>query len=169
MNESYYHSRKLRGRDSCPNCHWHHCSKERKKIHEGNKNNTSNTNTFNPIFNPSITVNISPEYTPTPIGVETVQYLTLAEEGKKVYTNKDALKQYGSSDILDPDNVSTLNLFVNGVLQPPSIYTVEEGILHLESSDLLQRMPQLRFCLSRLKDNITWLCNKYAFFNGAFC
>lgn len=138
MNESYYHSRKLRGRDSCPNCHCHHCNKERKRIHEGNENSTStsNTNTFNPVFNPSITVNISPGSTPTPIGVETVQYLTLAEEGKKVYTNKDALKQYGSSDILDPDNVSTLHLFVNGVLQPPSIYTVEEGTLHLESSDL---------------------------------
>ncbi|UUI04338.1 DUF4183 domain-containing protein [Oceanobacillus jeddahense] len=136
MNESYYHSRKLRGRDPYPNCHCHHCNKEHKRIHEGNKNSTSNTNTFNPVFNPSITVNISPEYTPAPIGVETVQYLTLAEEGKKVYTNNDALKQYGSSDILDPDNVSTLNLFVNGVLQPPSIYTVEEGILHLKSSDL---------------------------------
>lgn len=143
MNEKqhcYYSSRELRGREPYPNCHCHHCNKERKRIHEGNENSTSNTNTFNPtfnpIFNPSITINISPGYTPTPIGVETVQYITLAEEGKNVYTNKDALKQYGSSDILDPDNVSTLNLFVNGVLQPPSIYNVEEGILHLESSDL---------------------------------
>lgn len=96
----------------------------------------SNSNSFNPTFNPSITINMSPGYTPSPIGVETVQYITLAEEGKKVYTNKDALKQYGSSDILDPDNVSTVNLFVNGVLQPPSIYNVKEGVLHLESSDL---------------------------------
>ncbi len=79
---------------------------------------------------------MSPGYTPSPIRVETAQYITLADEGKKVYSNKDALKQYGSSDILDPNNVSTINLFVNGVLQPPSIYNVEEGILHLESSDL---------------------------------
>ncbi|WP_161485697.1 DUF4183 domain-containing protein [Gracilibacillus timonensis] len=129
-------SRELLGRDSYPNCHCHHCNKERKRTHEGNENNTSNTNTFNPTFNPSITINISPGYTPNPIGVETLQYITLAEEGKKVYTNNDALKQYGSSDILDPNNVSTLHLFVNGVLQPPSIYHVEEGILHLESSDL---------------------------------
>jgi len=79
---------------------------------------------------------MSPGYTPGPIGVETVQYITLAVEGKKVYTDKDALKQYGSSDILDPDSVSTINLFVNGVLHPPSIYNIEKGILHLESSDL---------------------------------
>lgn len=62
--------------------------------------------------------------------------MAFAEEGKKVYTDEDALKQYGSSDILNPEHVSTINLFVNGVLQPPSIYRVEEGILNLESSDL---------------------------------
>jgi len=79
---------------------------------------------------------MAPGYTPTSIGVETLQYITLAVEGKKVYTNEDALKQYGSSDILDPRAVSMIHLFVNGVLQPPSIYKVEEGRLYLESIDL---------------------------------
>lgn len=140
MNKEQYcdcdYCRDICGRDPYQNDHCHHCNKGCKRIHDGNENSPSNINTFNPIFNPSITINIAPGNTPTPIGVETVQYITLAEEGKKVYTNKDALKQYGSSDILDPGNVSTINLFVNGVLQPPSLYNVEEGILHLESSDL---------------------------------
>lgn len=126
----------LRGRDPYPNCHCYQCNKERKRYDGGNKNSTSNTNTFNPIFNPSITINVSPGHAPSTIGVETVQYMAFAEEGKKVYTDEDALKQYGSSDILNPEHVSTINLFVNGVLQPPSIYRVEEGILNLESSDL---------------------------------
>ncbi|WP_181955021.1 DUF4183 domain-containing protein [Lentibacillus cibarius] len=103
------------------------------------KENVNNcpVNTFNPTFNPSITVNVTPEQTPTPsIGLETAQYIALASEGKKVYTNQDALKQYGSSDILHPDHVSYINLFINGVLQPPSIYHVEEGVLYLKSDDL---------------------------------
>ncbi|RYG72468.1 DUF4183 domain-containing protein [Lentibacillus lipolyticus] len=96
-----------------------------------------NTNTFHPTFNPSITINVTPQQAPTPsIGLETAQYIALASEGKKVYTNQDALKQYGSSDILHPDNVSYINLFINGVLQPPSIYHVEEDVLYLKSDDL---------------------------------
>lgn len=140
MNEKqyrYYKRCKFQSdKDPCPLCHCHHCNKKCRDIKDGIEISPSNTNTFNPIFNPSITINMSPGHTPTHIGVETVQYITLAEEGKKVYTNKDALKQYGSSDILNPNNVSNINLFVNGVLQPPSIYDVGEGILHLKSSDL---------------------------------
>lgn len=143
LNEKQYcgcdSCRDLCDRDSHPNYQCHHCNEKRKRRDDGNINSISNTNTFNPIFNPSITINLSPGSTPTLIGVETVQYITLAEEGKKIYTNENALKQYGSSDILDPNTVSTINLFVNGVLQPPSIYNVEEGILRLESSDLPPR------------------------------
>ncbi|GAA0604579.1 hypothetical protein GCM10009001_22230 [Virgibacillus siamensis] len=118
-----------------PQCRCHHCDKESREVKNGIEISPTNTNTFNPIFSPSITINVSSGYTPAPIGVETVQYIAFAEEGKKIYTNKDALKQYGSSDILDPNDVSNINLFVNGLLQPPSIYDIEEGTLYLKSSD----------------------------------
>ncbi|ASK62309.1 hypothetical protein CFK37_09135 [Virgibacillus phasianinus] len=102
-----------------------HCCKE---CRGSPKNSPVNTNTFNPSFNPSITINVSTGSTPNPsIGLETVQYIALAKEDKKIYTNQDALKQYGSGDILNPNNVSYTNLFVNGVLQPPSIYDLEEA------------------------------------------
>lgn len=118
-----------------------HCSCEPydssyREYKENIKNNPINMNTFCPTFNPSITINVFPATTPGPIGVETVQYIAYSQEGKNVYTNSDALKQYGSNDILNPTEVSNINLFVNGVLQPPSIYEVDEGILRLKSSDL---------------------------------
>lgn len=130
-NQYYYCSR---CGDVCFRCD---CKRGGKREDGKVVNSPSNTNTFNPIFNPSITINIPSGKTPSDhIGVETFQYLALAEEGKTTYTNEDALKQYGSSDILDPNHVSMVNLFVNGVLQPPSVYHMEEGMLTLTSSDL---------------------------------
>lgn len=125
--------RDLRHNNICPQC----------RSNLGTKGNNakmevspSNTNTFNPIFNPSITINVSTGHVPGHIGVETFQYIALAEEDKRIYTNEDALQQYGSSNILNPNSVSNVNLFVNGVLQPPSIYDLKEGTLTLESEDL---------------------------------
>ena len=107
-----------------------------RRCNENNKSCPCYSNMFFPTFNPSITINVYPETRPGPIAVETLQYVAFAKEGEKIYTNKDALKQYGSSDILNPENVSNINLFINGVLQPPLIYEVQEGILHLKSNDL---------------------------------
>lgn len=101
------------------------------------KNSPVNANTFNPTFNPSITIYVSAEESPaSPFRLETLQYMAYAKKGKTVYTDQDALKHYGSSDILDPGDVAITHLFINGVLQPPSIYEVEEGALYLKASDL---------------------------------
>jgi len=67
---------------------------------------------------------------------ETYQYNTLAS-GKKVYTNTDELTVYGNRGILDPQQISYLNLFINGVIQPKSNYIVEPGILILKA----ERVP----------------------------
>lgn len=73
--------------------------------------------------------------------VETYQYNTLAD-GKKVYTNKDELTIYGDKGILDPEQTSYQNLYVNGVIQPPINYLVQIGTLVLETEDLpLDRAP----------------------------
>src|SRR5699024_11016867 len=120
------------------NCHCccESCNSHCREYKENIKNNPVNMNTFSPTFNPAITINVFPVTTPGPIGIKTLQYIAYSQEGKNVYTNMDALKQYGSNDILNPAEFSNINLFVNGVLQPPSIYEVEEGILRLKSSDL---------------------------------
>lgn len=141
MNEKQY--RYYKGckvpcdKDPRPKCHCRHCNKECKEMKDRIEISPSNTNTFNPTFNPSITINMPSTPAPSPIhGLKTFQYMTLAGENKRIYTNQDALKQYGSSDILKPETISYMNLFINGVFQPDVLYEVKEDYLHLTSSDL---------------------------------
>lgn len=108
-----------------------------KKRDNGNTFSPINKNSFHPVFNPAITINISANEQPTKsIELETFQYIALAEEDKRTYTNQDALNQYSSTNIPHPENISYMNLFINGVLQPDVLYTVTEGLLTLRSSDL---------------------------------
>ena len=67
---------------------------------------------------------------------DTYQYNALSDGKSLLYTNKDELKQYGNRGILDPMKVSYVNLFINGVLQPPVTYEIKEGILQLKTSDV---------------------------------
>ena len=70
--------------------------------------------------------------TPTePRKVTTEIYYALSDGQKLIYTNNDGLQEYGTTQILSPNQVSYINLFVNGVLQPPVAYSVEEGRLTL--------------------------------------
>jgi hypothetical protein len=71
--------------------------------------------------------------------VETYQYNALADGIKVVYTNDDELKEYGNQGILDPKTVSYINLFVNGVLQPPITFEVEKGCLRLKTNNPPQK------------------------------
>ncbi|WP_060669245.1 DUF4183 domain-containing protein [Oceanobacillus caeni] len=121
-------------RDNCMNCCQYHQDQKRSINID---NSPVNNNSFHPIFNPTININISTTEQPTPtIGLKTFQYITLAEENKRIYTDEDALKQYGSSEIPNPDKISYMYLFLNGVLQPEVLYSVTEGSLELLSSDL---------------------------------
>ncbi|WP_412675823.1 DUF4183 domain-containing protein [Bacillus paramycoides] len=47
------------------------------------------------------------------------------------YTNEDKLDLYQSVNIHSPDRVSYINLFINGLLQSPNSYKVEEWQLSL--------------------------------------
>lgn len=62
---------------------------------------------------------------------ENYQYNTLAS-GKKTYTNSDELTMYGQEGILDPNQTTYQNLFINGVIQPAINYLVETGMLMLD-------------------------------------
>lgn len=68
--------------------------------------------------------------------VDTYQYNALADGMKLIYTNADELSEYGNKGILDPDDVSYINLFINGVLQPPNVYTVTLGQLTLKTDNI---------------------------------
>lgn len=73
---------------------------------------------------------------------EAYQYNARSDGIKKVYTNDDEIKEYGDQGILDPQQVSYFNLFINGVLQPKVNYELHEGLLVLKTEDApLQGSP----------------------------
>lgn len=67
---------------------------------------------------------------------ETLQYVTFSNGVKRIYRDKDGSREYGDVGILDPSSVSYINLFINGVLQPPILYQVNKGMLVLKSQDV---------------------------------
>lgn len=73
---------------------------------------------------------------PPPLHTEISQYNALARTDARVYTNADEITDFGNQGILDPASVSWVELFINGVLQPPVNYTVQSGVLTLISDDL---------------------------------
>lgn len=89
-----------------------------------------------PLIYPRDPLRLSDLLEPVVLKVETHTYFAVSEGQKRKYTNRNGLKKYGEQKILSPEEFSYCNLFINGVLQPPIIYEVKEGVLYLKSSDL---------------------------------
>jgi len=89
------------------------------------------------IFPPRSCSIIFPVTQPPPatgvLKVETFQFITVSDGVKNTYTNQDGLIHFDSSVILNPNTVSYMNLFINGILQPLNVYKVSEGILTIYS------------------------------------
>lgn len=75
-------------------------------------------------------------YQRTTLKAEVSQYNAFSDGIKKIYTNADEITEYGNKGILNPNSVSYLSLFINGVLQPTVNYTVAEGLLTLEADNV---------------------------------
>jgi len=86
------------------------------------------------------------------IKAENYQYNALSDGVKKIYTNDDEIKTYGDQGILDPDNVSYINLFVNGELQPKTNYAVKKGLLVLTTEDVPQKGAPIILEFLKLKN-----------------
>lgn len=71
--------------------------------------------------------------------VDTYQYNALSDGINSIYTNDNELKEFGNRGILDPKTVSYINLFINGILQPPINYEVKKGYLRLKTIDIPQK------------------------------
>ncbi|MED4585575.1 DUF4183 domain-containing protein [Brevibacillus choshinensis] len=69
---------------------------------------------------------------------EMYYYSAIANGAARLFTDQDRLLEYDSSVIMDPDQVSYMNLFVNGMLQAPILYEVRRGTLLLKSTDVPQ-------------------------------
>jgi hypothetical protein len=88
------------------------------------------------------------------IQTDTYQYNALSDGESFIYTNENELKEYGDRGILDPKTVSYINLFINGLLQPPNTYEVKKGELRLKTIDVPQKntpitLQFIRFRFSR--------------------
>ncbi|PDZ48563.1 BclA protein, partial [Bacillus sp. AFS094611] len=66
-----------------------------------------------------------------PITTTNLLFYTFSDGEKLIYTDSDGIAQYGTTHILAPDEVSYINLFINGILQPQPLYQVSTGQLTL--------------------------------------
>ncbi|MGN4669834.1 DUF4183 domain-containing protein [Bacillus cereus group sp. MYBK234-1] len=83
---------------------------------------------------PPITFPTGPTGGTGPVGgikTTNVLYFTFSDGQKLVYTNADGLPQFGTTQILSPSDVTYINLFINGILQPLYLYQVVAGQLTL--------------------------------------
>ncbi|WP_319637795.1 DUF4183 domain-containing protein [Priestia aryabhattai] len=73
-----------------------------------------------------------------PKKVRIFEYYTVAGGSKRIFTDQDALKEYGTQHILDPENYSYSNLFI----KPSSNYSVQKGLLIINTEDIpLEKSP----------------------------
>lgn len=72
----------------------------------------------------------------SPRKVKIYEFNTTPNGCQRVFTDQDALKQYGKQSILASHKVSYMNLFVNAVLQPKENYKVEEGKITLLTDEM---------------------------------
>jgi len=64
------------------------------------------------------------------------EFFVLSDGKKKVYTEDDALSEYGVQQIWNPSHIAYMNLFINGILQPKLNYEVTEGKIILRTEDV---------------------------------
>ncbi|GGE53945.1 DUF4183 domain-containing protein [Priestia taiwanensis] len=82
---------------------------------------------------------VIPPSSNTPRQTTCTEFITVAKGNKRIYHNEDGLTEYGPMRIVSPNDVSYINLFINGVLQPQVNYQVGEGELILLSNNLPQQ------------------------------
>ena len=63
----------------------------------------------------------------------------LADGIRRVFTDEDALYEYGVQKIVDPVMVCYTNLFINGVLQPKANYEIIKGQITILTEDIPEK------------------------------
>ncbi|MCM3734422.1 DUF4183 domain-containing protein [Bacillus cytotoxicus] len=62
-------------------------------------------------------------------------FFTVSDGTSLVYTNADGLPKFGTTQILAPNQVSYMNLFINGVIQSQNSYNVQAGMLTILANE----------------------------------
>ncbi|WP_078576745.1 DUF4183 domain-containing protein [Salipaludibacillus agaradhaerens] len=88
-----------------------------------------------------IKINMIPPQQKRIAKVKNYLYFAVADGVKSEYTNDDEIKKYGDKGILDPNTVSYINLYLNGILQPKNIYEIKKGLLIFLSDIPTKNVP----------------------------
>ena len=64
------------------------------------------------------------------------EFYTVSDGRKKIYTDSDCIQNIGEQTIKNPSDVSFMNLFINGVLQPKVNYEIKKGEIILKTIDV---------------------------------
>lgn len=64
-------------------------------------------------------------------------YVTISDGDKRIYTNDDGVQKYNR--IYSARHVSIINVFINGMLQPPTNYSIHRGRFRLRTRDLPEK------------------------------
>ena len=74
-----------------------------------------------------------------PLSTLVKKFIAISDGEKRIYTNQDMVTEFGEIKITDPNKVSYVNVFINGVLQPSINYEITEGEFLLKSIDIPHR------------------------------
>ncbi|MVQ35706.1 DUF4183 domain-containing protein [Paenibacillus sp. MAH-34] len=70
---------------------------------------------------------------------QTYFFYAISDGEKREYTHEDQIPGYGIQSIPSPKMISYRQVFVNGVLQPRTLYHIREGALTLTSEDVPEK------------------------------
>jgi len=76
------------------------------------------------------------KYFISPRKVLIYEFYAISDGCSLVYKDKDVFCEVAKQEILDPREISYMNLFINGVLQPYENYIVKKGEIRLKTVDV---------------------------------
>ncbi|WP_146550624.1 DUF4183 domain-containing protein [Rummeliibacillus suwonensis] len=99
------------------------------------KKDTLDNSSARPLLLPFPKLITKPFYLKPPSKIKTTEFYTISDGWKKTYTIEDCMENAGEQNIKDVSEVSLINLFINGVLQPKVNYEVRMGKIILKTVD----------------------------------
>ncbi len=101
----------------------------------GSKRNMKSSHT-EPLILPFPFLPTPTHHEKVPKKVSITEFYAVSDGKKKVYTVLDSIQHNGEQAIKNPNEVSLMNLFINGVLQPKENYEVNNGEIILKTIDV---------------------------------
>lgn len=88
----------------------------------------------------------------SPKQINSYEFFVLSDGIKRIFTDSDALSEYGLQKIWHPSRMAYMNLFINGILQPKMNYEVTEGKIVLQTEDVPPKGSPIILQMIKLED-----------------